>query len=135
MNQTALAAAGLYAGLCTFILLWLTVATGRLRRRYRVLIGDGDNAHLIRIMRGHANAVENIPITLILFIAAALLGAPAAAIHVLGIAFVVARAIHAWHFIDEHGAKWQRMAGFGVGMLVTVVAAAGVIGHALFMLV
>ena len=131
MNQTAFATVGLYAALNTFILLWLTAATGRLRRKHRVLIGDGGVAHLIRVMRGHANAVENMPMMMVLLLVAAALGAPVLALHLLGLSFTAGRAIHAWHFIQEDGAPWQRSVGFGVAGLAMVVAALGILAHGL----
>ena len=49
-------------------------------------------------MRGHANAIETIPMALILLLLLALLGVPAWAIHLLGIALTVGRVLHALHF-------------------------------------
>ncbi len=131
MNVQAFATVGIYAALNTIILMWLAVATGQLRTRYKVLIGDGGVPHMIRILRGHANAVENIPIMLVLLVIAAAMGTPVYVLHLLGIVFTVGRVIHAWHFIDEHGARWQRMAGFGLSFLALLLAALGVLGHAL----
>ena len=76
MTPQAAAAVGLYAALNVLILLWLTIATSRLRGRYKVLVGDNGVPHLIRIMRGHANAVENMPMMMVLMLVAALLGTP-----------------------------------------------------------
>ncbi|CAN7265169.1 MAPEG family protein [Aminobacter sp. LjRoot7] len=134
MNQSALAAAGLYAGLNALILLWLTAATALVRRRHMVVIGDGGVAHLGRTMRGHANAIENIPVMLVLLGFAAALGAPAVAIHVLGAAFTFGRAVHAWHFTHAGAAQWQRATGFGLSVLTLGAAAIGVLGHALLLL-
>jgi uncharacterized membrane protein YecN with MAPEG domain len=134
MNQSALAAAGLYAALNAFVLLWLTMATALVRRRHMVLIGDGGVERLRRVMRGHANAIENIPMMLILLGLAAALGAPAIAIHVLGIGFTAGRAIHAWHFTHEHGRQWQRATGFALSISALTAAAIGVLGHAAMLL-
>lgn len=134
MNQSALAAAGLYAALNALILLWLTTATALVRRKHMVLIGDGGVAHLGRTMRGHANAIENIPVMLVLLGFAAALGAPEIAIHVLGAAFTFGRAVHAWHFTHERAAQWQRAAGFGLSVLTIAAAAIGVLGHALLLI-
>ena len=150
MNQTAFAAVGIYAALNCFVLFWLVNATGQLRRRHKILIGDGGNAHLIRVMRGHANAAENMPIMLILLLVAAAMGAPVAAhsgrsaradaaaigtpvsaIHALGIAFTIGRVLHAQHFTLERAPQWQRSVGFMLGALSTLVAALGVLAYAL----
>jgi len=134
MNQSAIAAVGFYAALNMIVLLCLTVATARLRNKYRVWIGTGDVEHLTRTMRGHANAIENIPMTIILLLTAALLGMPLAILHVLGAAFTLGRAIHAWHFISEHGPQWQRGIGFGLSGLVTMAALAWVLWASLRLL-
>ncbi|MFU0507691.1 MAPEG family protein [Pseudaminobacter sp. NGMCC 1.201702] len=134
MNQSAIAAVGLYAALNMVILLWLAIATARLRNKHRVWIGTGGVEHLTRTMRGHANAIENIPMTIILLLIAALLGMPVLILHVLGATFTLGRAIHAWHFIDEHGARWQRVVGFGLSGVVTVTTLLGVLGYVLWLL-
>jgi uncharacterized membrane protein YecN with MAPEG domain len=134
MNQSALAAAGLYAGLNALILLWLTMATALVRRRHMVVIGDGGVAHLRRTMRGHANAIENIPVMLVLLGFAAALGAPVLAIHLLSAAFTVGRTLHAWHFSHAEAAQWQRATGFGLSVLTLGAATLGVLGHALLLL-
>lgn len=131
MNQTAFAAVGIYAALNCLVLFWLVNATGQLRRRHKILIGDGGNAHLIRVMRGHANAAENMPIMLILLLVAAAMGAPVYTIHVLGIAFTIGRVLHARHFTLERAPQWQRSIGFMLGALSTLVAALGVLAYAL----
>lgn len=130
MNQTAVAAVGLYTVLNTAILLWFIVATSRLRRRYKVWIGNGGVAHLERVMRGQANAIENMPMTLLLLLVAALLDTPVLALHLLGIGFTAGRILHAWHFIEEKGTPWQREIGFGLSGLATIIAMAVVLGHA-----
>lgn len=130
MNQSAIATVGLYAVLNMAILFWLVVATSQLRRRYKVWVGHGGVAHLERIMRGHANAIENMPMTMLLLLIAALLGTSTLALHLLGVCFTAGRLLHAWHFIEEKGARWQREIGFGLSGLATVVAMAALLGHA-----
>lgn len=49
-------------------LLWVVLASNVIlkRNRHQVGMGDGGNLHLARAVRVHANAVEYVPITLIL---------------------------------------------------------------------
>lgn len=131
-DPSALAAVGIYAALCAFILIWLGNSTGSLRRKHRISIGDGGNKHLIRAMRGHANASENMPITLIMLTIAAIIGTPIFVLHILGLLFVVGRILHAWHFIQEDAPGWQRFIGFGLSALVTLVLALGLAGHGIW---
>jgi len=134
MNEQAVAAVALYAGLNGLLMLAMIGRTSMLRRRYKVYVGDGGVPHLLRAMRGHSNAAENVPVTMVLLLVAALLGAPALAIHILGIAFTVGRLLHAVHFMSERAPLWQRGIGFGLSFLVTLAAAIGAVGHALALL-
>ena len=130
----ALSAVGIYTALNMAILLWIATETGRLRGKHKVSIGDGGVKHLIRIIRGHANAIENMPMFFIMLLVAALLGMPVLAAHVLGIVFTIGRGLHAWHFIQEDAPGWQRGGGFGLSFLAQVVLLFGLLGHGLWTL-
>ncbi len=125
----AFAATGIYAALNMAILIWIGLATGRLRGRHKVAIGDGGVPHLTRIMRGHANAAENIPMFFVMFILAVLAGMPMVAIHAFGVGFTLGRVLHAWHFIQEDAPRWQRGTGFLLSFLAQVLMVVGLIGH------
>jgi uncharacterized membrane protein YecN with MAPEG domain len=133
MTET-IAVVGLYAGLNALILLWIGGSTGLLRAKYKISIGDGGNLHMTRILRGHANAIENVPIALILMTIMAIMGAPALALHGLGIALTVGRFFHAMHFIKEDAPGWQRHFGASLSLLVVFLSAIGIIGHALVLI-
>lgn len=134
-NAETLAIVGIYTALNMLILIWIGNATGSLRRKHRIAIGDGGNKHLIRIMRGHANAVENMPITLLMLAMAALIGAPAIAVHILGLMFTIGRGLHAWHFIQADAPGWQRFGGFGLSALASLVLALGLLAHGVWRVV
>ncbi len=131
MDLKIIAAVGLYAVFNSAILWWITMRTGSLRTRYKVSIGDGGNAHLTRILRGHANAMENMPMFFVLLTIAALMNAPLIAIHVLGAGFTLGRFLHALHFTAETAPGWQRHVGFSLSFLAWILAALGVSGHAI----
>jgi len=85
----------LYAGVLG---VWLLVLAGRvslLRSKLRVGMGHGNDPHLARAIRVHANAVEWIVPMLLLFLVAELDGANRTFLHVCGITFVAARVAHA----------------------------------------
>jgi len=131
----ALSAVGIYAALNMAILFWIAIETGRLRGKHKVSIGDGGVKHLVRVIRGHANAIENMPMFFVLLVIAALLGMPVIAVHVLGLVFTVGRGLHAWHFIQEDAPGWQRGGGFTLSFLAQLVLLAGLLGHGLWSLV
>ena len=130
----ALAAAALYAGLNMLILLRLSQIVIRHRMALNVSIGDGGDAALARAIRGHANAAETIPVTLVLLVLIALGGAPAWVAHVLGAGLTLGRGLHGWHFVHEGSSMALRSAGMAITLLVQVLAALGLIGHALWSL-
>lgn len=131
----ALAATGIYAALNMLVLLWLATVTGQLRGRHKVSIGDGGVPHLTRIMRGHANAVENMPMFFVVLLVGSLMGMPLIMVHVLGVMFTVGRVLHAWHFIQADAPGWQRAAGFGLSALAQLLIVIGMLGHAVARLV
>lgn len=130
----ALSAVGIYTALNMAILLWIATETARLRGKHKVSIGDGGVKHLVRIIRGHANAIENMPMFFIMLLVGALIGMPVLAAHVLGIVFTIGRGLHAWHFIQEDAPGWQRGGGFGLSFLAQVVLLIGLLGHGLWTL-
>lgn len=131
----ALSAVGIYAALNMAILLWIAIETGRLRGKHKVSVGDGGVKHLIRIIRGHANAVENMPMFFIMLLVAALIGMPVMAAHGLGLVFTIGRGLHAWHFIQEDAPGWQRGGGFMLSFLAQLVLLVGLLGHGVWTMI
>ncbi|WP_299868036.1 MAPEG family protein [uncultured Hoeflea sp.] len=130
-----LSAVGIYAALNMAILIWLANETGKLRRKHKVAVGDGGIKHLTRIIRGHANAIENMPMFLIMLMVAALMGMPVIAIHLLGLVFTAGRAAHAWHFIQEDASFKTRFGGFGLAFVAQIVLLLGLLGHGIWVMV
>ncbi|RFC66170.1 glutathione S-transferase [Fulvimarina endophytica] len=124
MNGAALGAVAIYCALNIAILFWISIAIGLIRRRNAILIGDGGDARLAKAMRGHANAIEMMPMTLIALALAALLGASPWLIHALGLALTIGRFLHALHFTRAGTPLWQRMAGFGLSAIALAGSAA-----------
>ena len=122
----------LYAGILALIFIALSMRVVNSRRKHQVSLGDGDNHMLNRQIRVHGNSAEYAPMTLLLILMAELQGLPLFLVHMLGIALVAGRVIHALSIAGERTSFGQRK----TGMLLTffTVAAAGVakIGLALF---
>ncbi len=85
----------IYASLSALLIVRLTLLVIKLRRKNRISVGDGGNEELQLAIRTHANAVEYIPITLLLLLMLELTGAPKILIHVLGSTLLIGRIIHA----------------------------------------
>ena len=85
----------LYASLLALLIVRLSVSVIKLRRKHRISVGDGRNKELQLAIRTHSNAVEYIPITLLLLLTLELNGAPKTLIHIAGATLLVGRILHA----------------------------------------
>lgn len=85
----------IYASLAALLIVRLSLAVIKLRRKNRVSVGDGGNEALQLAIRAHANAMEYIPIALILLLTLELNEAPKIVIHVLGATLLIGRTLHA----------------------------------------
>jgi uncharacterized membrane protein YecN with MAPEG domain len=84
----------LYASLSALLIVKLSLSVIKLRRKNRISVGDGGNKELQLAIRTHSNAVEYIPIALLLLLTLELNGAPKILIHLLGATLIIGRIIH-----------------------------------------
>lgn len=133
--ESAISSVGIYLALNALIMIWFAKSTGELRRKHKILIGDGGNLHLIRTMRGHANAAENIPMFMLALLVAALMGMPTFGVHIFGIVFTVGRATHAYYFIKEDAPVIYRFAGFGIALVAMALLLLGLLTHGIWSLI
>ena len=84
-----------YAEMLALLLVWLALRVIKVRREKRVRLGDGGEFALQSAIRAHGNAVEYIPIALILLTLLELSGGPAVLVHLGGIAMLAGRIVHA----------------------------------------
>ena len=86
----------LYAGLLVLWFLVLSVRVIRRRGAEKIALGDGGNAGMMRLIRGHANFAEYVPLALLLMALAESLGTGIWLLHALGIALLGGRLVHAF---------------------------------------
>ena len=115
----------LYAGICGLMAIGLGATAGVYRAKKAISIGDGGDVELTRRMRRHANFVENVQLALVLFALLEMQQVPSMAIHGLGIALVVGRAMH-WYGFGEDVSNPVR--GIGAGLTVLSIAVASIWG-------
>lgn len=118
------AVTSLYAALCALLVLVLAARVALYRRSSRIGIGDGGDRVLARAVRAHANAIEYLPLALILLLLAELGGAHAWLLHGCGIALVAARILHAFGLSRSAGYSPGRLIGTVATWLVVIVLAA-----------
>ncbi|WP_430008893.1 MAPEG family protein [Methylophaga lonarensis] len=85
----------LYASLAVLLILLLTAKVIKLRRKYQVSLGDGGHADLAGAIRAHGNAIEYIPLTLLLMLLLEMMDASTLLIHLAGLSLLIGRLIHA----------------------------------------
>lgn len=106
-----------YAGLCTLLVLFLAGRVMARRFSQKIGIGDGGDHELAKRVRTHANAVEYLPLALLLLGGMELNGYPNAIIHGFGLTLLVSRLLHAWGLSRSSSASPGRF----VGTLFTLV--------------
>lgn len=114
--MTGLTITPLYAAILALLVVGLTLRVVWLRRQFQVGIGTGEERELAKAVRAHGNAVETIPLALVLMLLVELGSVPALALHSAGIALVVGRSAHAFGLSRHAGTSPGRV----IGMLLTL---------------
>ena len=113
----------IYAGLNGVILLVLAIRVARQRGISKVGLGTAGDAALERAIRIHGNAVESIPIVLILLGLAEACGSRPILLHGMGMALTLGRLLHAWGLTQSSGLSLGRGAGMSLTWLALAVGA------------
>ena len=113
----------LYAAMFGLLFVILMLAVIKLRRSLRVGLGDGGNRDLQQAIRAHGNAVECVPIFLVMLAAFELNRGSVMLLHVFGAAFLMVRVLHAWGLYSSNGASPGRLIGTA-GTIVLLAALA-----------
>jgi uncharacterized membrane protein YecN with MAPEG domain len=104
---------GIYVALGALLVLILAVRVSAVRHSKKAYLGDGGDAALTRGIRAHANAIENLPIALLLLLSLELNQTQPVLLHVCGCVLIAGRIIHALGMTANSGA------GRFVGSLLT----------------
>jgi len=103
------------------LFLALTVRVIAYRRGQRIVLGDNNDRVLIKRMRGHGNAAEQMPIALILLALCELQGAGAWPLLITAGVFTVGRMLHGVYFTFQ-GIPWP-LRFYGMVLTLTAQAA------------
>jgi len=96
MTAPALSITPIYAALLAVLYLTLTFAVIKGRYRLLVSLGDGGNERFNRLIRGHGNFSEYVPISLLLMAFAEIGGAGTMVIHGAALLLLGGRVLHAY---------------------------------------
>ena len=110
----------LYAGILALLIVVLAGRVVAVRRSAAVSLGDGGSEILIRRIRVHGNATENIPIGLLVMLMLELNHASATLLHGIGIALTVGRLAHAQCLSGSPGTSVGRFLGTTVSWAAIV---------------
>lgn len=110
--------AALYAGLLTFLYVYLAFRVIARRRAVRIGLGDEGDVILLRAMRAHGNLAEYVPLGLVLMLLAELGGAADFLVHGVGLCLLAGRCLHAYGVSREA----EESPGRFIGMILTFAA-------------
>lgn len=113
----------IYVALGTLLIVALAFRVSLHRKKYQVGIGAGNQLQLDLAIRSHGNAVENLPLALLLLSIAESIGLPLWAVHSSGIVLIVSRVLHAWGLSTSQGTSTGRFVGILLCWFVMVVLA------------
>ena len=120
----------IYAALLALLFLVLSWRVIQYRRAKIISLGDTGDKNLLKRMRAQANWAEYTPIALILMLLTELRGAPEIAVHLMGIALLAGRILHAVGFASTPQKIILRQLGMVLTLAVITLSALGLLGHA-----
>ena len=112
----------LYAGLLVLWFLVLSIRVIRRRGSGGIALGDGGDPGMLRVIRGHANFAEYVPLALLLMAILELSRFSIYVLHALGLTLLVARLLHGYALSFTQQFKFGRIAGASLTFLVLFVA-------------
>ena len=125
-----LAITALYAGFIALLFLILTFRVILYRRDQGISLGDKGDKEMFKRIRVQANCAEYAPIGLILLALVEAQGAPALAVHALGLMLLIGRVMHGYGLSASPVVIWMRIGGMLLTTLMIGFAALGLIAHA-----
>jgi len=113
----------LYASLLALLIIFLAFKVVRFRLTKQVGIGDnGDKKGLLAI-RTHANAVEYVPILILLMAIYEINGGSSLVLNIIGVLAVIARILHAFGLSRSSGKSNPRFIGTGLTWSIIITLA------------
>lgn len=113
---TLLSITPVYISTLGLLFILFTVRTALYRIQNKILIGVGDDPEMLRLIRGHANFIETVPMALFLLVMMEVLGASGVWLHSLGLGLVIARIAHYLGLTEAAPLSFRT-----VGMFVTLL--------------
>ena len=107
----------LYAGLLAMVFLALSLRVIQFRQR-GIPLGDGGDPKMLRLIRGHANFAEYVPLILLMMGFLEFGHTSTYVLHALGIILLVSRFLHGYALSFTDRFRFGRVWGAGLTFLV-----------------
>lgn len=112
---------GLYVSILAILILFLAFKVVKFRRVNRIGVGDNGDNEGLRVIRVHANAVEYVPMMVVLMAVYEINGGSSMVLHTIGVIAVIARILHAFGLSMSEGKSFGRFHGTLLTWLITLV--------------
>jgi len=112
----------IYAGLLALFFLVLSWRVIQFRQR-GIALGDGGDPKMLRLIRGHANFAEYVPLILLMMGFLEVGHTSTYVLHALGITLLVSRLLHGYALSFTDGFRFGRSWGAGLTFAVLGVSA------------
>ncbi len=114
----------LYAAILAIMVTALAINVTVHRAKLGIHVGDGNNPHMLRMVRLHGNAAEYVPLALVLMLVYEINGGSHTALHVSGLVLVVSRLLHVLGMWKTANPNFGRVSGQGLTWLTIAALAA-----------
>ncbi|WP_299269737.1 MAPEG family protein [uncultured Psychrosphaera sp.] len=114
-----------YAGILSLLYIALSFKVIKLRRKFKIGIGHGEENDLHKAIRVHANFSEYVPIALFLLLLLEINSSEAWILHVLGSMLFLGRILHVMGLSKSSGVSRARI--FGGVLTFTMIIVASVL--------
>ena len=131
MSSFSIQVSSMYIALLGLLMLTLAVLVVKMRIRFKVGIGDEGHEPLMLAIRTHANAVEYVPIALLLLICLENTWQLPWLTHLLGSALLLGRVFHAIGLSQQAGESKPRFWGAVLTWVMIAASAIAVIVYGL----
>lgn len=112
----------LYAGLLALLYVLLGLRVVQVRQK-GISLGDGGDPKMLRVIRGHANFGEYVPLALLMMLILEVGRTSIYVLHALGIALVASRLLHGYALSFTPRFRFGRVWGATLTFVVLVVEA------------
>jgi uncharacterized protein len=112
-----------YAALATLLVIVLAARVAHYRVTRRIGIGDGADSELARRIRAHGNAIENLPLGLLLVLLLELGALPTPWLHAAAATLLAGRLLHAYGLSRRSGSSPGRLLGIALTWIAMLAMA------------